>query len=265
MQIIFEIVKLFILFFFIFSLLLYTCQGSFIFYPRKLDPDNRDRFSKYEISVNHDGVQLHGWFVKGEISEENPLLIYYGGNAEEVSYNLWYIERYNTSSFLFMNYRGYGMSKGKPTETNLFKDALFLLDYITEIEEIPVNHIVLMGRSIGSSVAIYVASHRKVRGVILVSPFDSLVNLGKHHYPIFPVRYLLKHKFETIGLASQIKTPALNIIGSNDSIIPNKFSLNLIRHWGGPYRTVEIKGATHNDISDYEQYWKAINDFLSSI
>jgi hypothetical protein len=203
--------------------------------------------------------------VKGKISEENPLLIYYGGNAEEVSYNLWHIDRYNTNSFLFMNYRGYGNSEGKPTEVNLFKDALFVLDYITNKEKISANHIVLMGRSIGSSVATYVARHRNVRGVILVSPFDSLVNLGKHHYPIFPVRYLLKHKFETIALASQIKMPAINIIGSNDSIIPNKFSHNLIKHWGGPYRTVTIKGATHNDISSYEQYWQAINDFLSSI
>jgi len=244
--------------------ILYAYQEKLVFYPQKLETTNRVMFSKYEISVNFDGVDLRGWFVKGEISEERPLLIYYGGNAEEVSYNLWDLERYGTSSFLFMNYRGYGDSEGTPTEENLYKDALYLFDYIIKKERIAGKKIVLLGRSIGSAVATHVASRRHVKGLILVSPFDSLVNIGKHHYPILPVKYLLRHKFDSTALAPQIDRPAIFIIGDSDQIIPNNFSMNFINSWGGQYQTVVIEGAGHNDLSGSMRYWQAINGFLSS-
>jgi pimeloyl-ACP methyl ester carboxylesterase len=191
-------------------------------------------------------------------------VVYYGGNAEEVSGNLWDMARLQAGAYLFMNYRGYGDSQGKPSQKNLCRDALYILDTLVARENIPMNHIVLMGRSLGSGVAVYVAAHRPVRGVILVTPFDSLLNVARHHYPVLPVRFLLKHPFDSAALAPGVKMPALVIIGNQDNIIPNRRSTQLAEVWGGVVDTVVIDGAGHNDIQLDHRYWEAINSFLST-
>ena len=90
---------------------LYFKQGSFIFFPTGISKSKEfllKQFSQFEVNINHDGFNLHGWFMNREISSEHPLIIYYGGNAEEVSNNLFDLEKYEKESLLFMNYRGYG-------------------------------------------------------------------------------------------------------------------------------------------------------------
>jgi len=234
-----------------------------IFYPQQIPPDYRLKFSKYEITINNNGNNLHGWFVKKDISKDSPLIIYYGGNAEEVSGNLWNINDFKTGSFLFMNYRGYGDSEGKPSEINLCSDALFIVDYIAKKEKIPLENVVIMGRSLGSGVAAYVAKHRDVGSLILVTPFDSLLNVAKSHYPVFPVSLLLRHRFDSLSYIHKIKLPMISIIGTEDDVIPNKNSMNLFKHWGGPKELITITGAGHNNIDSYDQYWKSINSFLT--
>ncbi len=265
MKLLFDLLKVLAIIYAIIAILLYFFQDKFIFFPQKITFGNRAEFSRYEISVENNGVMLHGWFIKREISRNSPLIIYYGGNAEDVSGNLQDLERFHTGSFLFVNYRGYGNSDGKPTQDLLFEDALFIHDYIVKTENINADSIILMGRSLGSGVAVYVAKHREVGGVVLVTPFDSVTNLAKRHFPIFPVGILLKHRFESTALASDIMTPAISIMGSNDGIVPNKHSMDLVNSWGGPIKAVIINGATHNDVQGYELYWQAINEFLKSL
>ena len=244
--------------------LLYFFQDALIFFPQPTPPENRDQFESHACHVSSGGVRLQGWFVRGTVTADRPLLIYYGGNAEEVSANLWDLNRLNAGAYLFINYRGYGDSEGRPSQRALCRDALFIVDQIAAREHIPLDHMVLVGRSLGSGVAVHVASHRAVRGVILITPFDSLVNVARHHYPIFPVRLLLKHPFDSRTLAPEIRTPALMLIAANDEIIPRKYSLNLARSWGGPMQTVVIEGAGHNDIQLDPIYWQALNTFLNN-
>ena len=189
--------------------------------------------------------------------------VYYGGNAEEVSGNLTDLDRLKAGAYLFMNYRGYGDSDGKPSQKALCRDALFILDTVTRRENIPLNRVVLMGRSLGSGVAVYVASRRAVCGVILVTPFDSLVKVARHHYPFLPVGLLLKHPFDSAALAPDIHLPALMITAGQDGIIPAPRSARLARLWGGPVETVVIEGGDHNDLQLDEAYWTAINRFLT--
>ncbi|MBT4267400.1 MAG: alpha/beta hydrolase [Deltaproteobacteria bacterium] len=245
--------------------LLYLFQDKFIFFPQKKIGFHHDAFTRYETVIEREGIKLHGWFLNREISREKPLIVYFGGNAEEVSGNLTLIDYFETDSFLFMNYRGYGESEGKPAEKHLSADALFILDYLINEKNIEVSDIVLMGRSLGSGVATYVASKRKVRGLILVTPFDSLPNVARKHYPIFPVGTLLKHKFNSVDLAPDIRAPALFLIGNRDNIIPNQSSKNLYQQWGGPKTFVTVNGADHNTIEQFQQYWEAVNRFLKSL
>ena len=144
---------------------LYFKQGSFIFFPKGISKSKElllKQFSQFEENVNHDGFNMHGWFINRGISPERPLIIYYGGNAEEVSNNLFDLEKYEKESLLFMNYRGYGKSTGNPSQASLFSDALFIFDYFSDTYSIPSTNIILMGRSLGSAVATYVAKLRHV-------------------------------------------------------------------------------------------------------
>jgi len=243
--------------------LVYLFQDALIFFPQSVPVESRTRFAAYSVEVHREGRKLHGWFVPGTVSATQPLLIYYGGNAEEVSDNLWDVAQLEAGASLFMNYAGYGDSQGKPSQARLCQDALFILDWICQREAVPPAHVVLLGRSLGSGVAVFVASQRPVGGVILVTPFDSLLNVARHHYPYLPVRLLLKYPFDSAALAPSIKVPALVLTADKDAIVPGSLAGNLSRAWGGPVQTVAIAGAGHNDIQLDPRYWEAINAYLT--
>lgn len=262
MKMILDIAKLLLIFFIGTSILLYLFQGRMIFFPQPTAPGNQSRYAAHEISVRHDDITLTGWFFKNDIGPGQPLIIYYGGNAEDVSLNFVDLGRFNTRSFLFMNYRGYGQSDGRPSERTLLDDARFIFDHVLATEGIDPAHVVLMGRSLGSGVAVHVAAKRKVGGVILVTPFDSLVNVARAHYPIFPVGLMLKHRFDSAALAPGIVTPALFLIASHDQVVPVRFAKKLEKVWGGSVTAVTVEGTDHNTIETAPAYWEAVNAFL---
>ena len=151
--------------------ILFFTQSYFIFFPREISGNQHSflkQFKSNEITLDHDGISLHGWFIQNETNPENPLIIYYGGNAEEVSMNLYNLDKFGDRSLMFMNYRGYGKSEGRPGQDALFSDALFIFDHISKKYYIPPEKIILKGRSLGSAVAIHVAGQRKVKAVLLV-------------------------------------------------------------------------------------------------
>ena len=213
-----------------------------------------------EITINIDTVTIHGWLLnKGKKS----LIIYYGGNGEEVSWNIDDFKRLNNYSTLLLNYRGYGKSGGRPTQEHLFHDALKTFDYITNDLNIPSDNVVLFGRSLGSGVAIYVASKREVKNLILVTPFDSIRNIVKDKLPIFPVDLILKHPFNSLTYAETIMCSSLILIAEQDEIIKYKYSINLVNNWRGECKYFIIKNAGHNTIHKYPEYWDLIMSYLN--
>lgn len=262
---IFAIFKISLILFAVATGLLYLLQDKMVFFPQPTAAGNRSRFADREIRIQNGEITLTGWFFKDGIGPARPLIVYYGGNAEDVSLNFADLGRFGTQSFLFMNYRGFGESGGKPSEAALLSDALVVLDHILATERIDPGHVVLMGRSLGTGVAVYVAAQRKVGGVILVTPFDSLVNVAKAHYPIFPVRWLLRHRFDSARLAPNITTPALFLTASDDAVVPVRFAKGLEKQWGGPVTSVSVAGAGHNDIESSPIYWEAVNRFLADL
>ena len=110
--------------------------------------------------------------------------------------------------------------------------------------------------------AVHVAAHRPVRGVILITPFDSLRNVARRHYPVLPVKLLLKHPFDSAALAPDITIPALILIGRQDTIIPSQHAIRLSEVWRGPVEFIIIDGVGHNDIQLEPRYWEVINAFL---
>jgi fermentation-respiration switch protein FrsA (DUF1100 family) len=212
------------------------------------------------------GVVLHGWFLKAaeHAAARAPLLIYFGGNAEEVSWLLGEAPRFAGWSLLLMNYRGYGGSGGQPGEAALYADALRAYDYALARADVEPARIVLMGRSLGAAVAVHVAARRSARAVLLVSPFDSMTELARRHYRFLPVSWLLRHRFESLADASGIDAPLLALVAARDTIIPVPHSRRLFEAWRGPKTWRQIEAADHNDLSDTPEYWRAIGEFLAA-
>ena len=208
-------------------ILLYFIQDTLIFHPQPLWEGARAALEKIpgtaELTVTaEDGTQLHGWLRHPLGERSKGLVLYFGGNAEEVSGFVQdapqQLPGWSVASF---NYRGYGKSAGKPSETALTADARTIFDYLSARPEIDPNRIVAFGRSLGSGVATQLAHARAVLGVVLVSPFDSLTAIARREYPIIPVSVLLRHPFDSIALAPRIDRPLIVLAESMTTGEPN--------------------------------------------
>jgi pimeloyl-ACP methyl ester carboxylesterase len=254
----------------LFYLGLYFMQDKILFYQRPIQTAIQDwiaqTYPDSEIEITTDnGIQLHGWLLKKSHSEKMPLVIYFGGNSEEVSGMAYHFERFVDCSLLLINYRGYGLSEGKPSERNLFNDAETIFDKISQRQHIDPNCIVAMGRSLGAGVAVHLAAHRPLKGVILVSPYDSIIRVAQRHFSFAPVKLLLKNPFNVIKLAPSITTPMLALVAQQDTLIPPVHSYRLANQWGGANEIQRIENADHDNIPDNEIYWNAIGDFLGTV
>src|SRR3989441_8132785 len=214
-------------------LLAWLFQERMMFFPRPVDSRPTPRPNVEDVTlVAADGVKLRGWLVRGAVTPA-PLVIYFGGNAEEVSWLTELADQFADWSLLLVNFRGYGESEGKPGEKELLEDGLVIHDYAKGRPEVDSERIVAMGRSLGSGVAVHLAAHRLLRGVILVSPYDSIVEVAKHHYPFLPVSLMLRHRFDSLALASRIEAPLLCLVATEDRVIPAAHSRVLFEAWRG--------------------------------
>lgn len=223
---------------------LFVFQRSFIYFlqPGKpVDPITLPVADAHVVASTH-------------MKETPKALIYFGGNAEDVALNLPdLIAAFPNRAIYLLHYRGYGASSGKPSEKALFQDALALFD------EVHPRHaqITVMGRSLGSGVAMYVAAHRPIERLFLITPFDSLAAVAAEHYPMFPVRWLLRDKFESLKYAPQVTAPTLILAAQNNEVVPSAntealklyFKPNLVSYH-------VIPNATHNMIAESAVYWQ---------
>ena len=252
--------------------LLYLLQERLIFLPRSLPDSTRNALRElpgvHEIEARAaDGTRLHGWLRHGagEEAARRGLVIYFGGNAEEVSGQVFDAEALAPWSLATFNYRGYGLSGGRPGEAALVADALVAYDRLAAREDVDPERIVVFGRSLGGGVAVQLAAARPVRGVLLVSPFDSLTSVGRRHYPFVPVSLLLRHRFDSLARAPAIEAPLLVLAGERDRIVPSTHSRRLFDAWSGPKRWVSLPRADHNGIHLHPQYRPPMQEFLASL
>lgn len=249
--------------------LLYLAQDRMIFLRQPLPDEVRTALhqalpgAEEMVLPTADGQRLHGWLVpNGGANRRAPALIYFGGNAEEVSPLALQAVQLPGISFVVFNYRGYGLSTGEPSERALFDDALAIYDRIASLPQVDAKRIVVMGRSLGSGVATYLASRRPVAAVVLVTPYDSMAAVARTHYPFLLTGLLLRHTFDSVARARTIDAPMLALIAGADTIVPPERGAALARAWRGPATPVVLPGAGHNEISLHPAYWKTIREFL---
>jgi uncharacterized protein len=179
-------------------------------------------------------------------------LVYFGGNAEDVSYSLPALsEAFPEHAIYLLHYRGYGGSSGAPSEAALFADAVALFDKVRGEH----GNVVAVGRSLGSGVAVYLASVRPVARLVLVTPYNSIQELAGRQFPYVPVRWLLQDKFESWRYAQQVAVPTLLVMAEHDEVIPRASTEALHKSFRAGVASLEVvQGAGHNTISEDPRY-----------
>ena len=179
-------------------------------------------------------------------------VVYFGGNAEDVNFSLpGLAAAFPEHAIYLMHYRGYGGSSGKPSEEALVADALVLFDKVST--EHP--NVVLIGRSLGSGIAVHLASLRPVARLVLVTPYDSLVEMAAKQFPYLPIRWILLDKYESWKYAAQVTAPTLIVAAERDKVIPRTSTEALYaRFHTGVAALRVVAGASHNTISESPEY-----------
>lgn len=231
--------------------LLYLSQRSYIYYPshRSADTatitldrgDARVLVSTNSIDRDHD---------------HDRAVLYFGGNAEDVSRAIGVLDRaFPDAAIYAMHYRSYGGSTGTPSERALVADAMALFEHV--VEQHP--RIAVVGRSLGSGIAVQVAASKPVDRLVLVTPYNSLLELAAEHFRLFPTRFLLRDKYESWRYVGRLHVPTTIVMAGHDRIIPNESSRRLAGAFPpGVVTVVEIADADHNSLSNSPEYVAAL-------
>ena len=233
---------------------LYFNQRALLYYPRF----TRMAASQTNFSLVRDGVTLRGWVVS---PNQSRVILYFGGNGEAIQQNRSSFAQWLPGHTVYLlAYRGYGASDGAPEEALLFADALALYDHVhTAQPDLP---IAVIGRSLGSGVASYLASKRPVSRLGLVTPFDSMVEVAQGHYPWLPVRALVKDRYESDQYLAEYRGPVLIIRAGHDEIVGRARTQGLIDALPTPPKVLELPNAWHNTVQDFAGYSQALETFF---
>jgi len=236
-------------------LYLYVTQNDKVF-ARKWAKEYTPTIAKKFYFTTSNGIKLEGAFVKN--GENLPLILYFSGNANNVIEFLDKIApKIKNFNFIGFNYPGYAKSQGKPCERCIEKYALEIYDKYKPS--------IIIGRSLGTAVASFVASKRDVKGVLLITPFSSIECIAKAKYPFLPVGFLLKYKFPESEYVKNIRAPITILALKNDDIIPKKCLNELLKNIKNLKKIVYIDGIKHGNIYEYPHIEKIVQSLLNSL
>ena len=205
----------------------------------------------HEITLGtEDGLTLGAWHVAPTRpqADRGITVLVMPGNAGSRALRAPLARRLAAEGFavLLLDYRGYGGNPGRPSENGLIADARAARAYLAD-HGVPTQRLIYFGESLGAAVATRLATEAPPGGLVLRSPFTSLAAMGARHYPLLPVRLLLRDRFPVTELISQIRVPTTVIYGSADTIVPPEQSAAVAAAAGGLVRVVDVAGADHND------------------
>jgi pimeloyl-ACP methyl ester carboxylesterase len=228
---------------------LFVFERALLYFPQPRAV--ADPASTMRLSV--DGAEL---VVSIRPHAGSKAIIYFGGNAEDVSLSLatfgaWFPDH----ALYLLHYRGYGGSTGAPTEQAMRADAAALLATVQAAHP----DVVVIGRSLGSGVAARLASEHRVARLVLVTPFDNIADIGAAAYPYVPVRWLLRDRYDSGAAAARIRCPTTLVVAENDTLIPRASSARLLASFAPGVATMTIiPDAGHNTIGMSDAYRLAL-------
>ena len=236
----------------VFLLVLWLAQRSLIYFPHGRVPAPASvglPSAALTSFTTDDGVDLEGWFVPAREPTADRTIVVFNGNAGNRAHRATLAASLAARGFatLLVDYRGYGGNPGLPSERGLYRDARAALRYLASRGDVNMSRVVYFGESLGAAVAVELATEFQPSALILRSPFSSLIAIGAHHYPLLPVRPLLRDRYPSIERIGRLTCPLLVIAGTDDRIVPNADTQLLFDAARDPKEMLLIDGADHND------------------
>ena len=232
--------------------LMYFAQRALMYFPdvARTPPSAAGLPQAEEVVLQtQDGEKVIAWHVSPH--GEKPVVLYFHGNGGALSMRAGRFRKLvaDGTGLLALSYRGYGGSSGSPTETGLIADAEAA--YRFAADKYDAGRLALWGESLGSGVAVALATAHPVAAVILESPFTSAADVGVGHYPFLPVRWLIKDPFYSDRRIADVRAPVLVLHGMRDTIVPIALGERLFGLIPGPKQFIRFPDAAHNDLEDH--------------
>lgn len=250
-------------------ILLFFRQTNMVYYPVReimFTPANVNLAYEEVFCTTADGERIAAWFVPAKDARGTLLMCHgNGGNNGDRIYAIEFFHNLGLNVFIF-DYRGYGLSTGKPSEDGTYKDALAAWKYLVEDQEIPADSIVIHGRSLGGAVAAWLARLETPAGLIIESTFTSIPDIGRRLYPFLPIRLLSRYSYDTLAIIGEINCPVLVAHSRDDEMIPFKHGQKLFDAAQDPKFFFTLTGS-HNDGESFfpDEYRQKLDDFFRSV
>ena len=246
----------------------YVCICSYMFAQQRsmifLGGDTRVAVESTNFSLQRGDVLLRGWQWHPQGGKGRNAVIYFGGNAENIAHRREQLARSLPHSDIYMlAYRGYGASEGQPTQELMELDAAALFDEVRRLH--PQEPITVIGRSLGSGVAAAVADLRQPDKLVLVTPFDSILNTVRGMYGWLPVELLLRDPFDSAAHLKNYHGPILVLRAGRDQVVEPARTDALLQQLKG--KAVQVQAfaqANHSTIFRAAGFWTAIENFVGS-
>jgi dipeptidyl aminopeptidase/acylaminoacyl peptidase len=213
----------------------------------------------------NDGTRLAGWLMTPNGPGPHPAVVYFGGRSEEVS---WVARDAGTlfpgMTVLAMNYRGYGDSRGIPGEEHMVEDGCMLFDWLCSRQNVDAARVAVVGRSLGSGVAVQVAKERPAHSVVLITPYDSILALAQRKFRVVPVSFVLRHRFESVKYASLLSAPTYVLRAASDDVVPHSHTDQLVARMTRIHQDEIIPDSDHMNIPYLPATQQKIAQFLTT-
>ena len=234
------------------AVLMFLTQSRLVYFPKRdiIDTPESAGLAYESVSfTSADGVTLSGWFVPTtDVAGSKGTILFCHGNAGNISTRVSTVQVFNRmglSVFIF-DYRGFGESKGKPSEEGTYQDAEAARRYLIEERKVSNDELIIVGRSLGGPIAAWLARKHPPKALALENTFTKIGDVAAHHYPWMPVRWLLRYNYNTSDYISGLECPLLVLHSPDDWTVPFKFGRKLYEGAREPKQFLEISG-THNE------------------
>ena len=244
----------------------YIFQRNLLYHPM----ENNYFGDKLNVSVTkikiktQDNIELLSWYHNKDIDKYKTILFLHG-NAGSLENRIHKINHFKDMdvNFLLVAWRGFSGNKGEPTEKGLYEDARSSVTWLKS-KGVKENNIIIYGESLGTGVATEIAQNKNFSGIILESPFTSMIDAGKDKYPYLPVRLLLKDKYESDKKIKNIHSPILVMHGKVDKLVPFRMGKKMFKLANEP------KYSYFSDYDDHmmeynEKLLKTLKNFINSL
>ena len=260
------ILIIFVIIYFFILISTYIFQRNLLYHPS----ENNYSGDKLDVPITkvkvttQDDIELLSWYHNKDIDKYKTILFLHGnaGSLENRIHKINHFKDMNVN-FLLVAWRGFSGNKGKPTEKGLYEDARSAVTWLKS-RGVKENNIIIYGESLGTGVATEIAQNKNFAGIILESPFTSMIDAGKDKYPYLPVRLLLKDKYESDKKIKNINRPILIMHGKVDNIVPFHMGKRIYELANEPKYSYFSEYDDH--MMEYnEKLLKALKDFINSL